>query len=215
MGGNVTDSLGVSVYEWFLRYQRGAAGALPVTWKNVSASLRNNAVYLQWDIDNQVNVSSYTIQRSIDGVQWVDLTTLAATQSTAGGELHYAYTDGQPYNPVSYYRIRENDVDNRFSFSKVLTVNIARDKDAISVYPNPFAGQIKILLPSNGRTGEYITLRMTNSAGIVMQQQRVIFNDYSTPLSFGGLEKLSRGVYFMTVENDKGVVLYRKNLVKE
>ena len=60
---------------------------------------------------------------------------------------HYQFTDDQRMDAALRYRIRQADIDGRFSYSAVRRVAASSESDLLSLYPNPVADQLTISLP--------------------------------------------------------------------
>jgi hypothetical protein len=62
-----------------------------------------------------------------------------ATEAPDGNssvQLDYSAKDLNPYSGVSYYRLRQTDLNGNNTYSNIVSVNFA-GSSAISVYPNP------------------------------------------------------------------------------
>lgn len=111
--------------------------ALPVIFSyfSVVADVQGNT--LQWATSFEANVHYFEVQRSHDGVRWSALGTRpAAGNSTQPTRYHFA--DGQPLAGTVYYRLKQVDLDGKFSFSEVRTIQVAG------------AGQVRITAGGDG-----------------------------------------------------------------
>src|SRR5687768_1800416 len=110
--------------------------AFPLSGK-ISPQLLGNGVDLKWTITNQVNVASYTVQRSTDGHQYLPIAIIAPYQDI-GSALIYHYTDLLPPTGEAYYRILQTDLDGKSSYSAVKLVRYNQTVMAVRAFPNPF-----------------------------------------------------------------------------
>ncbi len=96
----------------------------------------NNQVCLGWQTANEINVSHFDIQRSIDGNTFTKVGQATAKNKPAND---YTVTDdisALPTYTKLYYRIKQIDNDGKFSFTDIKAVN--NDNQNIpAIFPNP------------------------------------------------------------------------------
>jgi predicted esterase len=112
LGGNLRDSIGISVYEWLLAYDRSEQSTLPVAWESFSLQELDNLVVIKWATSMELNVSRFIVEKSRDGLNWMEMVTVAPRQD--GGTLKmYSVADNSPYSDNSFYRVKQIDKDVR------------------------------------------------------------------------------------------------------
>ncbi|MFT3935985.1 MAG: T9SS type A sorting domain-containing protein [Chitinophagaceae bacterium] len=163
------------------------ANALPVTWLGVQAQWQNKVqAKVSWQIAEEQNVKSYTVQRSENGLDYSNVCTV-----NAGGLSQYSCV--VPAGSVNYYRVMETDMDGQSAYSKtVLLQNMAQ---GVSLYPNP----AKDVLYING-IQKYAALQVVDMKGNVVQQQTVTPSNYTLDIS-----KLSKGHYLLRLVSSSDV----------
>ncbi len=122
-------------------------GVLPLQLLTFTGSLVNNNVLLNWTTANEVNMSSYIVERSTDGVHFTDIGTVNATGGSSGTGNYY-FTD-QSLNILAaspvYYRLKEVDKDGKQTLSSTIPITLSSVKKIV-VYPNPAKRVIHLLL---------------------------------------------------------------------
>jgi len=100
------------------------SGILPVRLISFIASPKNNSVQLEWVTATETNNKKFEIQRSIDGVSWspVGFVNGAGNSSSL---VNYTFLDKNPLAGKNFYRLLQTDFDGRFSYSKIVSVNIS------------------------------------------------------------------------------------------
>lgn len=91
-------------------------------------------VDLNWITTNEINVSGFEIQKSIDGDVFTTIGKLEAKNTD--GEHRYNYSDNYPSEDVAYYRIKQTDINGDFKYSKTIFIT-NRETKSLSIYPNP------------------------------------------------------------------------------
>jgi hypothetical protein len=123
----------------------GGGNVLPIELLNFSATPNNNQVDLQWTTAMESNNSYFTIERSVDGVTF-DSIGMVATQAPGGNSstpLNYTAVDYHPYMGLSYYRLKQTDMNGNLTYSTVAPVDFTH-KQNFTVYPNPSKGAVYI-----------------------------------------------------------------------
>lgn len=102
---------------------------------------------LHWKTAEETNNLGFEIQKSLDGkawelLGWVD----GAVDSKTEKDYHYVH---QEFTTTSYYRLRQVDADDSYSYSKIIRVIPEKENlDRFYVYPNPSRERkVKIQMP--------------------------------------------------------------------
>ena len=116
-----------------------AFSTLPVTWGDFTAQSLAANVALEWSTLAEFNTRDFVIQHCVDAQTWTNLATLpAAGQSTEPSTYTYMHT--QPVAGSNYYRILQNDLDGRSSYSKSVRVVREQIREDWKVFQNPVSG---------------------------------------------------------------------------
>ncbi len=105
---------------------------LPIKDITLSAKETNGQVQLQWQTMGEINAASFVIQRSIDGVNFIDVNAKTAVGSGANG---YSYIDASAASGVNYYRIKSIDKTGVIAYSKI--VSLTTNHLSLTTFPNP------------------------------------------------------------------------------
>ncbi len=172
--------------------------ALTLTSLKVNVNSNNNVV--SWVTENEGNVFAFEIQKSTNGVDFFSFNTVNALNGTANT---YTITDNintGEANKTIYYRIKQINNDNTFSYS---TIVIASNTDTkiLSLYPNPVVDYFKLYA-----TDAIKSVDMYNASGILVQKW--VNNQSNTYM----INNSVSGVYFLKIvfENQ---VQYKKIVI--
>lgn len=190
-----------------------AYGVLPVTWLDIRAEKTAKGNFIQWKVGGEWNVSHYVVERkSSDDTDFVDLPGNIPALQIGRQTAEYSYDDGDILSGKTYlYRIRQIDLDGRFSYSKIVVVNSELDF-SINLYPNPArnASVLEISLAES----KLMDIEIFN-----MQYQKVKTVCNAAVLPQGNhkfavdLMNLPEGVYLIRVKTDNTEVFERKLIV--
>jgi hypothetical protein len=119
----------------------GNAVALPQSLLSFTASKDDNKVMLNFTTTNELKVSSFDVERSLDGSSFTKIGTV--TGEAANGQ--YAYIDVQPLPSMNYYRLKMINQNGGYSYSKIVLIRY--DKNAsITIFPNPVKDVVTVQL---------------------------------------------------------------------
>ncbi|MDN3658236.1 T9SS type A sorting domain-containing protein [Ferruginibacter paludis] len=97
------------------------SGVLPITISNFTAGINNNQVTLKWKTASENNNKGFEIQRSQDGLNW-DVLGFVSGNINSSVEKKYEFVDMNPLSGTGFYRLRQVDQDEKFSYSAVASV---------------------------------------------------------------------------------------------
>jgi hypothetical protein len=109
---------------------------LPVEWLDWEVLAAEDGILLSWSTGSEWNNDHYAIERSFDGGSWHGIGVVPSAGNSAA-RVDYTWTDREPIQGTTYYRLRQVDQDGAYSFSTVHSVEWAIDHDAALFLPNP------------------------------------------------------------------------------
>jgi hypothetical protein len=172
------------------------SNALPVKWISFSGNrLNNGAVELKWITENEDKCDRYSIEESLDGQNF---TQKGSIKPKGSDRNSYNFTDYNPANGNSFYRIVEVDIDGRLHYTNIILIkdgNVGTHR--LTVSPNP--------------SSDYILL---NAKGNVQLKKIEIFNDLGSKMyqSVSGnnqinISFLKQGIYHLRAEGNTGEII--------
>lgn len=166
--------------------------ALPLKLISFTAEAVENSTHLEWLTAEEENTSHFEIQRSADAKTWTALPELVP----AGGEGSHQYSaiDSKPLSGINYYRLRMMDLDQKFTYSRVVSVDFSKTGlEPVVLYPNPTAG--KLLIRASNRKWKDVRLFSTSGAQIYASGKMTHSLD---------LSQFAAGAYWVTIYYDDG-----------
>lgn len=172
---------------------------LPVELTTFTGSVNAlNLVTLRWATASERNTAYFAIEHSADGSTFTEVGRVAAGGNSAQA-LAYQWTDLQPLGHLTYYRLRQVDLDGTAYYSTIVSLAPAAALPRqVAVYPNPSAGQtVQLLL--QGYSGEALTIRLTDALGRTLFTQPLApaGMQYLAPLALP--QHLAPGTYILTL----------------
>lgn len=160
-GGNNYQFAGVTALTNNRRFTLGLFNVLPIELLSFEAQITDEKqVELLWETASEINNDYFTIERSKDAVNWEVLGTLDAVGNSSQVEK-YSLTDKQPLPTVSYYRLKQTDIDGQFSYSSIQSISLNENQTEVELYPNPTKGILRL----SGVQTQLNTVEVYNALG--------------------------------------------------
>lgn len=183
-----------------------ATSPLPLTLISFNAKWCDASVCLDWITAQESNTSHFEIERSKDAQHWFKIGKVNA----AGNSDHfrnYAVVDFSPASGVNYYRLKMADLDETFTYSKVISITQEFSKDNFLIYPNPNGGEFFVELKGMQINTE-LKIELLDANGNLHFSSRYydsdINEDHKVKVVSSGLPA---GIYVVKVELDKKVFI--------
>ena len=114
---------------------------------------------------------------------------------------------------VIYYRIKLNDIDNKYSYSNTISARQSNlSNETVTIYPSPFTTQINIDYVALQATD--INIELTDAAGRLIVQKMVSLEEGSNTIHLDQLNALSTGSYYIKLKDINSGELFIRKLVK-
>ena len=157
---------------------------LPVELVSFAGIPTPTGTALTWTTATELANAYFVVERSADGERFTALGQVAGAGSSAQAHS-YAYRDVQPPAGLSYYRLRQVDVDGSAHYSPVVAVQAVAT--AVSFSPNPVTDQATFTSP--------VATTLTVRDGLGRAVQVLPLTAGSQQISFSALPA---GVYSLT-----------------
>ncbi|MGC4101275.1 LamG-like jellyroll fold domain-containing protein [Ferruginibacter sp.] len=166
-------------------------GALPLQFINISATKKTNAVEINWNTANEIDVQHFELEKSADGATF---RSFAIVNAKNQAQNNYTFTDFLnnllPDQKIWYYRIKQVDNNGAYKYSSTVKVNFSKSID-VSITPNP--AKDKVVIHTSGAIKE---LQLVNMNGqLVRTWKPAIDQQYN-------ITGISSGVYLLRLMNE-------------
>jgi len=188
-------------------------GALPVKFGSIKAYEKQNGIQLDWKVYSENKVKNYEVERSADARSFTSVGSLPALyNNTTDGD--YGFFDANPLSGTSYYRIKNNDLDGKSSYSIVIRVNRNKSIKELSLSPNPVVNGIVLLQGSDLGRGNY-KINIFGANGQEIYKQQIKHNGGTIAHTIEFPSTISKGVYMLSVKDENGNIIFNEKLVKQ
>lgn len=192
--GNVVTNAVVTAFSPFTFGSKttGSVNPLPISLVTFTAIPKGKVVDIEWRTVTELNNDHFAIERTIDGVSYE---TIAKVKGKGMSQVsqNYSTQDVSPFKGLSYYRLKQTDLNGEFSYSPLVPVNFSEEsKESWSIYPNPNTGTFSFLKLEEGT----VDISVYNALGeIVINERHEVINN----MPYAGCKDLIPGVYLVRV----------------
>jgi hypothetical protein len=175
----------------------------PITLTSFDVQKSNDGASIRFTTASEENVRVFNVQRSADGRHFEDRIAVVP----AGGlnlQSRYAVNDPTPLPGISYYRLKEVDLDGRVFYFETRRFEGTGSSEWLKVqYGN---GAIQVVI--NAPEGSYL-LRVIDQSGGTVQAENLQVAPSGIRLQIG--DKLGQqGIYFVNLRGGNGVNLTKR-----
>ncbi|MDG1477620.1 MAG: T9SS type A sorting domain-containing protein, partial [Vicingaceae bacterium] len=170
------------------------ATPLPVELLSFDVSCYNNTVHLNWVTKSEINNDFFTVEKSLDGIEFYAIGKIQGN-GNSNSTAEYQWTDNNPTNGTSYYRLKQTDFNGKSKLHSVKAISCDRF-DNINVYPNPTSGAVNI---DFGKKLNEVSIKINDVYG------RTLMTENHKSLNTIDLEiKGESGLYFIEIVAKNG-----------
>lgn len=215
--GFITSTSAPSVFNTYSRFTLGDAigggNPLPIELISFSATKNNKVVDVKWETATEINNDYYLVEKSKNGADFEPLGQVKGAGNSVS-KINYSIVDEKPFDGVSYYRLKQVDFNETFSYSKIVFVDFSSVKDfSFEVYPNPNNGN-NFSIVFEGLNNEEVLVVVYDVTGKKSFSKELITNENETSVFvIDSNNTLASGVYIITATSNQGI--QRKKLIVE
>lgn len=185
-----------------------ACSVLPVKLLRFEGKrIHTSLVKLEWTTVHELNNKGFEVQRSLGNTN--DFITIAFEPAKLQGAYknEYGLPDNNNFSGISYYRLKQLDLDGNSSFSEVVAVKGYTTENSLALYPNP--ANEKLTADIFSTKAASATILLTDAA-----QKQVYSNTIKLTKGINiipiPVAQLGSGLYFMRVITDENKILTAK-----
>lgn len=177
-----------------------AGTVLPITLLNFTATALDKLNQLNWQTAQENNSAYFDVERSTDGQHFTSLGTVGAKGNSSIVQT-YSYSDVQPLQGITYYRLKMVDKDGNFKYSTIKSLSRNDVTFAASLYPNPTHNTASLLITSDRQ--QQVTIQLVDMAGNILITTPFVANT-GTTIKEIDIKGLTNGIYTIRISGTNG-----------
>lgn len=181
------------------KYSFKVNSPLPVSLISFDAVRQNSHVLLNWSTSEEHNSKHYSIEHSMDGVNFNSIGMITAAANTRS-VTNYQYADYSPSDGNNFYRLKQVDADNKYTYSIVRKVDFNATGFSYTILQNPVYNSLRLSLHLSNAGKSNFEIR--DAAGRLYVREEKTFAVRSIIHTIT-INNLAKGAYYITVRTGK------------
>jgi hypothetical protein len=175
---------------------------LATLFSSFNGRLNGSKIDLQWNVNNEVAMNEYVLERSLDRINFSPF--YHASAANNGATRSYNSADANYFKGDNFYRVKAIGLAGDVQYSSILKINGGGLTQEILVYPNPVSDKKVNILITAVSSGKY-QLNLYNSAGsrIVLPSMQVTAGQNSQTIELP--VTLATGIYRLKITSPENV----------
>ncbi|HVM88997.1 MAG TPA: T9SS type A sorting domain-containing protein [Puia sp.] len=217
-GGNLTGSIystsTPSAFNSFSTFaladETFGGNVLPTKLIYFNAQLVNDdSVKLSWATATETNNSYFTVEKSSDGIHFTSFEKVnsQALNGNSTDVLNYSIVDRNPFYGITYYRLKQTDLDNNDTYYNIVAVQLNKTQ-LLTVFPNPASGFVYV--KGLGVNESNLKVEWYDLAGRLVKQEGAAVQNGFVQLT----TPYVNGVYYLRFITSDGIVHEQKIIIK-
>ena len=197
---NPGPSAATSFNHFYATVQTGTI--LPIELLFFNAQPEGENVKCKWETSSETNNEYFEVERLSNGKEFFPIGKVSGYGlGTSTESRTYSLIDDDVCNDIRYYRLKQVDIDGKYSYSDVVAIDCSSDKKGINIYPNPTESTIFCSFYENKNSS--LTFQWRDILGKVIKEEiHDVIKGFNTVQS--DVSDLAKGIYFLRVkETDK------------
>lgn len=174
-----------------------------------NGKVNNGQATLKWTTTGEDEALYFDVERSLDGVNFITISTINSHNNNPSEQYNYTYTDPDDIEGKAYYRINMKTQDNKAAYSRMLLLTGKPETFAFVSLINPFQNALFFDV-SSARTG-VAKAELVDQLGNIVKRKTFDIREGVNSLAFDNTGILHTGVYILRVEMG-GMVIYKRAL---
>lgn len=182
----------------FSGFAMGQAGfILPVSFLSFTGEKNKDVVDLKWTTGFEHNNAVFEIETSKDGSNFYRIGS-KPSYGNASTDQHYTFTDRMPAIGINYYRLKQVDIDSRYSYSNTIAVLFNGKNHVLTIHPNPAKDRLII---STKQPLNKAIINIIGADGRVAKSETISSTQRNYEID---IQALAKGIYFVEIISEAG-----------
>lgn len=177
---------------------------LPIILSRFSGRKQTNTNQLEWTTGSEVNSELFLLERGNNAINFTEITRIQAAGNSSRS-INYNYSDSKFEVGKNYYRLKLQDLDGTYSYSKIILIDNTRNKLITNLAPNPGKIGSESLLTLSGLDKGKVGITVVNSAGFTIKNIELNSIDGNLQVRLNTMQFIP-DIYLLVIRNANGTI---------
>lgn len=168
---------------------------LPVKLLDLVGYVKDNTTLLKWTTTAEKELNSFEVERSEDGINFEKIGSVKAVGNSSINN-NYSYLDYNIFSETKFYRLKQIDVNGKFSYSKTIAIHNNLKSEELGIFPNPVSDLL--ILQYKGINTKSLDIELMNTNGQIVKRQQFL---QGSTICYLETKTLTNGIYFLSVSD--------------
>ncbi|MFN4233949.1 MAG: T9SS type A sorting domain-containing protein [Bacteroidia bacterium] len=187
-------------YSYTVTNLSGGCILLPIELLSFNYTKEGNNVNIQWKTATETNNDFFTLEKSSDGINYEFFQNIKGA-GNSNMPIEYKTKDTNPFEGVTYYRLKQTDYDGNFEYVGTIAVKTNKAVENIAVIPNPVLNNAEINFNSN--LNGVSRIQIIDITGKQVYTESINTNEGPNRFVLN-TENYNKGLYFLVISNEFG-----------
>jgi hypothetical protein len=170
---------------------------LPIKLEYFTVAKKGSQVEVKWKTSEEINVNYFTIEHSIDAINFKQLKETKASGNTVGAD--YSYSHATPVKGLQYYRLVEYDLDGSKTFFPIKSIQFDELKKPVEIYPNVIASRVTAYF----KQARFMRVQLMDQMGRVLKVNDITNQEAEVNID---MSSYASGIYYLKfIGNDETI----------
>ena len=192
---------GALAYNCSYSVNGGSGTILPIKLSSFDTKLQNNTVLVKWTTEEELDNERFEIERSDAG----KIFSVIGTVRSLGNSMlpvNYEYKDESPLKGISFYRLKQIDIDGHSSYSSIKRVdNRISGIQIRQVFPNPVNDKANLQIVADKAMMVYVRVYNNEGKQVIIEQRALHAGEQNWQLN---TSRLAAGIYEIIIISENG-----------
>jgi hypothetical protein len=189
--------------DWRIGTNNISGSPLPIELISFNAISNNNLVDLNWITASETNNDYFSIEKSHDGLSFENIGNVAGA-GNSNTTLHYSYIDNDPFNNISYYRLKQTDFNGKFTYSGIVSVSGSKEDNLSMKVSQSTNNGINLFVTS--ASSSTVVLSIFDLSGRIIFNKSINIIDNQLILS---PDMFSSGIYIFRLQSENKDIIQK------
>jgi len=165
---------------------------LPINLIDFYATKNNNHNEVIWKVADEINMDSYLIEKSDDGVNFTLLEAISLDKREQSNQSikSYSVIDENPFDEITYYRIATRVNDGSIEYQKIISI----DEKSTNWNANHYQLNENLVIEFKNSVPKNATLNLFDLSGKLLADETI--KDSQTKIN---TQYFAEGIYFLRI----------------